>query len=99
MLVSRGGGGGAGRQGRGGGGGGGRGGDREFRDRAPQPPATFCGLRQVESGPKSEAKLFENIVTSGINFDKYENIPVRSVAAVFSPGRWGGCWNKEIFWL
>jgi hypothetical protein len=31
----------------------------------------------VESGPKSEAKLFENIVTSGINFDKYENIPVR----------------------
>ncbi len=56
-------------RGRRGGGGGGRGRD--------QPAGGGGGLREVESGPRAEAKLFENITTSGINFDKYENIPVR----------------------
>jgi hypothetical protein len=56
-------GGGSGHHDRRGGGGGGRGGRQH--------------LPEVEAGPKAEDKLFQNIYSSGINFDKYEDIPVR----------------------
>ena len=76
----RGGGGGANNGGGGGpgsGGGGGRpsaggGGGGESRN---QPPPKSS--QKVHAGPQLDEKLFENIRHTGINFSKYENIPVK----------------------